>query len=205
MTGALPWRAAGTVVVLVMLAALRVTAALDVAGDDAAALRLSWSARPERIETCRRLTDEELAERPAHMRLRLECTGSFAHYRLTVLVDSQVINETIVRGGGLRNDRPMHLFEEFRVPAGRHRFRIALLRVDSASVTRDDSAAAVADTLRGNREAREIDERRRRAGEAIPPSLLLDTIVALDARRVLLVTYDGQRRTLVGLTEEHSR
>lgn len=149
MTGTVPWRVAGTMGALAMLAVLRATAAWDIAaGDDGAALRLSWSARPERIETCRRLTDEELAQRPPHMRLRLECNGSFAHYRLTVSVDSQVISETTVRGGGLRHDRPMHLFEEFRVPAGRHRFRVALVRVDSASATREDSSTAVADTMR---------------------------------------------------------
>ena len=50
-------------------------------------VRLSWSARPERVETCRRLTDAELADRPAHMRLRLECTGRFARYRLAVLTN----------------------------------------------------------------------------------------------------------------------
>jgi hypothetical protein len=40
---------------------------------DTALLRLSWSGRSERIERCRWLSDEELAKRPAHMPLRLEC------------------------------------------------------------------------------------------------------------------------------------
>jgi hypothetical protein len=68
---------------LVALAVTGATVALSRApyptgqGSDAL-LRLSWSGRPERIERCRELTDAELAERPAHMRRRLECEGRSA-------------------------------------------------------------------------------------------------------------------------------
>ena len=49
----------------------------------AALLRLSWSARPERIEVCRTLSHEELEEREEHMRLRVECDGRFATRKRT--------------------------------------------------------------------------------------------------------------------------
>ena len=168
-----------------------------VAGDQAT-VRLSWSARPERIEQCRRLSDAELAERPAHMRLRLECTGRFARYRIAVNFDGRLVREDTIRGGGLRQDRPMHLFEEFRLPAGERRVVVQVVRIDSATLqaTTKDSAAA-AETLLGGREAREIDERRRRAGEEVPPVLSLDTAVTLSRGQVLLVTYDGSMRRLV--------
>jgi len=165
----------------------------------AAALRLSWSARPERVEQCRRLTDEELARRPAHMRLRLECEGSFARYELTVSLNGQVLSTDTIRGGGLRHDRPMHVFEEYRVGTGPQPLHVALVRIDSTSAPSDGGAAVQgeADTLLGSRELREVDERRRRQGEAIPAVLVLDTLVRLEANRTVLVTYDGTGRQLV--------
>ncbi len=51
---------------------------------DTPILRLAWSVRPERIEHCRTLTDEELADVPAHMRQRVQCEGRSAGYRLGV-------------------------------------------------------------------------------------------------------------------------
>ncbi len=75
-------------------------------------VRLSWSARPERIEQCRRLTDAELAERPEHMRLRLECEGRFARYLLQLTVDGVITLADTIQGDGLRHDRPMHVLRE---------------------------------------------------------------------------------------------
>jgi hypothetical protein len=172
---------------------------------DWALLRLSWSAHPERVEQCRRLTDEELAARPAHMRMRLECQGMFARYLLTVTIDDRVVAADTVRGGGLRHDRPMHLFTEFRFAAGVRHVQIGLTRLDSAATdtaSRQPSVTAARDTLMGAREAREADERTRRASEAIPPRLALDTLIPLQPRRVVLVTYDGERRRLVAQTEK---
>lgn len=194
----------GTAVALAAAGAFRLgtTAPVRVARGEDAVVRLSWSARPERVEQCRRLTDEELAARPAHMRMRLECEGSFARYLLTLAIDGRRLPVDTVRGGGLRHDRPIHLFEEYRVPAGTRRLQLTLARIDSATATAaTDSGVVPADTLLGQREAREVDERRRRAAEAIPALLALDTVLTIAPRRVLLVTYDGARRTLVARME----
>ena len=59
-------------------------APVPLAGSTAAGLRLSWSARPERIETCREVSAEELAKLGEHMRQRVECEGRFASYLLRV-------------------------------------------------------------------------------------------------------------------------
>ena len=109
---------AGIIVGAAALLLLQQATAVNLPGPgrgDEAWVRLSWSARPERVETCRRLTDAELADRPAHMRLRLECTGRFARYRLAVLSDGVPLALDTVRGGGLRNDRPMHVLRELAV------------------------------------------------------------------------------------------
>src|SRR5690606_41211795 len=50
-----------------------------------AMIRVAFSARPQRIETCREVSDEELAEIPVHMRQTTVCEGITATYLLEVL------------------------------------------------------------------------------------------------------------------------
>lgn len=197
------WRGVAVVAALVAAFGLRRATALELTTPTAgfSLVRLSWSARPERVERCRRLTDDELAQRPAHMRMRMECEGAFARYILTVRVDGDVVANDTIRGGGLRHDRPMHVFHEIAVVPGSRRLEVELARVDS--VGNDSTAAgagAGADTLLGAREGREMDERRGRAAEAIPARLTLDTTLALAAGSVVLVTWDPGRRALVSKT-----
>ena len=68
-----------------------------------ALLRVAFSARPERIETCRTLSDAELADVPQHMRQRVLCEDATATYRLHVSSNNVVLDSRVVRGGGLRN------------------------------------------------------------------------------------------------------
>jgi hypothetical protein len=156
----------------------------------AATLRVSWSARPERVETCRRLSDAELAERPQHMRRALECEGTTARYFLEVRRDGERIDTATLRGGGLRNDRELYALRELTIPPGRARIEVRFARLDSSSRGDDD------DDRRRER-TREDDERDRRHAEAIPPLLVLDSVVTSRAGEVVLVTYDAARRALV--------
>lgn len=169
---------------------------------DQAVLRLSWSARPERVEQCRRLDDEELAQRPAHMQLRFECEGHFARYSLSVRVGDRVVADDTLRGGGFRNDRPIHVFEEYAVAPGTHRIRVEMARVDTVAPRprdeEEDSARAPGSTVRtAERDAREAAERARRAEEALPPHVILDSTVTIPSRRVLLVTYEPEEHRFV--------
>jgi len=168
--------------------------------DEAARLRLSWSARPERIEKCRQLSAGEQAERGEHMRQRVECEGGFATYALRVEVDGHSLGEAVVHGAGLRHDRPLYLLRDYPVPPGSHRVRVTLTRREK---TDDDAAAFTkaeapqADTgLYAGRAGREAAERARRARAAIPASLVLDTVVVLTPRQVALVGFDTERRIL---------
>ena len=162
-------------------------------------LRLSWSARPERIEVCRTLSDEELAQREEHMRQRVECTGRSATYALRVEADQLILHDAVVRGGGLRHDRPLFVLEDLDVEPGQHRVQVNFTRreSDGGAVTIGNGAARDADTgLFAGRARREVVERDRRARAAIPPTLALDTLLSFDSDAVILISFDPERRAL---------
>jgi hypothetical protein len=204
-------RAAAALLALALTAAIVALsrAPFNVTRDDQALLRVSWSGRPERIERCRELSDEELEKVPAHMRQRLECQGRSARYGVRVLSDGAVLSTDTVSGGGLRGDRSIHMLREFSVTPGPHRFAVEVARTDSAG--RDvegekseeltdgkEAAAPISGQL--DRAGREREERRRQRQERLPPRLRLDTTVALAPGAVLLISYDPIERRLVALT-----
>jgi hypothetical protein len=191
--------AAATAAGCVLLAYVS-AAQLPYHAQDVARLRLSWSARPERIEVCRALSAEEQARREEHMRQRVDCEGGFATYTLQVAVDGHAIGESLVHGAGLRHDRPLYLLRDYPVLPGQHRVRVTLTRREKT----DNDAAAFARTavpdadtgLFAGRAQREAAERVRRAHAAIPPNLVLDTTIVFTPRRVTLVTFSAERREL---------
>lgn len=148
------------------------------ARDDHSLIRLAWSARPERIETCRLPTAEEQAKVLAHMRQTRICEGTTAPYRVTLSVDGATVLDQTVHGAGLRQDRPIYFFHEAEIDPGLRRVLVRFVRAD------DDGQLAPPDTT----------DRRR----PIPRSLELDTTLTVSQRTVLLVTYspDGQRLIL---------
>jgi hypothetical protein len=191
--------AAATAVAMVLMA--RASAApLPYRDGGAARLRLSWSARPERIEGCHQVSAEELERREEHMRQRIECDGRFATYLLRVEADGRTVDETVVRGSGLRHDRPLYLLRDFDLSSGTHRVRVSFTRRERAD--RDDAQvasdrAADADTgIFTGRADRERVEHARRARAAMPPRLVLDTIMTFAPGRVIVVTFDSERKTL---------
>jgi hypothetical protein len=159
------------------------------------ALRLTLSARPERIETCRRLSQAELEERPVHMRQAMECEGSFATYRLRVWRSGDLLDERVLHGSGLRNDRPLYLLRQYRLPPGEHVLRVELRRVESVAVP-DSTEAGTVTGLSLDRNTREAEERQRRRLEAIPADLALEERVTVAPRQVVLLTWDPVTRRL---------
>jgi len=168
-----------------------------------ARLRVAFSARPERVETCRTLGAEELAELPAHMRQSVVCEGSTARYRLDVLRDDTLLASTPVRGGGLRHDRQLYVLRELPMRSGRTTIEVRLTRLDSLPTRADgrgghpdsDDAGPGGAADREHGQDRETEERRRRMADEVPASLVLRETVTLAPREVLLVTYDqGARR-----------
>jgi hypothetical protein len=116
-------------------------------------------------------------------------------YLLTVQVGGTIAFIDTLVGGGLRNDRPIHLVRDVQVPAGRHPVRVSLARIDSTAIQRDTSAGPAG--ALGDRAQRETDERRRREAEALPGLLTLNEDVAFEPGRVVMVTYANEQRRLV--------
>jgi len=162
---------------------------------DETVLRLTWSVRPERIETCRRVSEAEQADRPAHMRQAVVCEGASATYRLRVWRDDQLLDDEVLRGGGFRNDRPIYLLRDYPASPGTYRLRVEMRRVET--VTEDSTGGEAADQgMSLDRGVRETEERARRRVEAVPAELRLDETVEFDPRQVVLVTWDAEARRL---------
>lgn len=198
-------------------------APLRVASGDGAIVRISLGARPERIEVCRRQTDEELARLAPQMRQTVVCEGTTARYRLEVRRNGELLHAQVVRGGGLRHDRPLYVSRDLPVPPGPAAFTVRLARIDTIPVAQrsdssDDDADRDEDSDEGRvgggdiprpgeplpaRSRRESDERRRRQEESIPAELGLDLNVALEPGEVVLVSYDPRGRRLISARGPH--
>lgn len=176
------------------------SAPVPMRGAGLARLRLSWSARPERIEACRTLSAAELAEREEHMRQRVECEGRFATYLLRVDADGRPLTELLAKGAGLRHDRPLYVLREVDLAPGEHRIRVSFTRrehTDGDSAAFTPRPARDADTgIFAGRAEREAEERARRARAAIPAALVLDTTLTLATGQVVVVTLDQELRAL---------
>jgi hypothetical protein len=182
--------------------------------DDAARLRLSWSARPERIEQCRTLSEEELALRPEHMRQRVECEGGFATYTLEIALDGRRVDAAVIMGGGVRNDRPIHDLRDLDVPPGEHRVRVSLTRReadasgdeddddDDQDDEHDDAGEDDDSGISIDRAERERIERTRRQRAALPAAVVLDTALVIEAGQVVVITYDAGARRFAVANEE---
>lgn len=169
------------------------------ADGSAALLRLSWSGRPERIERCRELSDDELAGIPAHMRQRVQCEGHPARYVVRVRRNARPLSIDTVTGGGLRGDRAIHMLREYRLGVGVQAIAVEIARLDSVRAEGhegEDDDHAEHDEGRMDRDGRERDERRRQRQERLPARLALDTTVHLAPGAVLLVSYDPVERRL---------
>lgn len=156
-------------------------------------LRLAWSARPERIQKCRQRTDEELARLPRHMRQPLACEGTTAEYRLQVRIDGALVAERMVRGGGLRRDRRLYVFEELELPAAVE--TVIDVRVDRVESGAGESAEAEAPAQPGTNTAAP-------SVEAVPPHLAFERRLRVAPRQVVLITYDRDLAALVMVHQE---
>ncbi len=146
---------------------------------DHALIRLAWRVRGTRVEECRRLTEEELARIPVHMRQEEECVGRILPYRLQVLLDDSAVVDQLVRPAGAREDRPLYVFHERSVTPGAHEL-IVRFELD-----------------RGSGPARAPDTTATRGSDTTPSVLELRTRLDMRSKEVALVTYDNERRQLV--------
>ena len=221
-------RAAGIVVGAAALAGMAWVsrAPMRLASGDRAIVRISLGARPERIERCVRQSDEELEKLAPQMRQRVICEGTAARYQLELRRGDEVLLSQLVRGGGLRNDRPLYVFREIPVPTGPSSLTLRLTRIDTVTAPaesdeddreREDERRTGRDQqgerreqeerhereergqdrdVMSDRDERDREERRRRRDQSVPAELALEIEETLAPGEVLLLTYDPATRTL---------
>ena len=180
-----------------IVAGIRVVSHLPVSlrDSDNAMIRVALSARPERIEVCRTLSEEELANIPQHMRQPVVCEGHTAQYQLELRHNDSLLLSRTVRGGGLRNDRHLYVLHELPVAPGSSRIDVRMTRLDLGGEVRDslesDSSVSV-----GNASSQQEEGRQRRREDEVPASLLFTEELKLGPREIVLVTYDRDMRSL---------
>lgn len=185
-----------TAPVLGILLALAATAALGAlsqapyarTASPAPLLRLAWRVRGTPVHQCRRLTAEELARLPPHMRRTEECERRILPYRLHVLVDGRTVIDHLVEAAGARSDRPLYVLDEVTLPPGEHLVEIAFTREPQAEEAPEHEQAETPE-----------EEAREHAGDtaASPARLTFSGRLALGAGEIALVTYDPDRQALV--------
>lgn len=117
--------------VLVGLSQVPYTAADGERGE----LRLAWRYRSETVEQCRRLTDEELAALPQHMRRDEICERRLQPWRLEVWLDGTPIADDTVRAKGAREDRPLYVFRQLPLAPGAHTLRAVFTPIGESART----------------------------------------------------------------------
>jgi hypothetical protein len=165
-------------VALGLSAALVVCSGLPYVADssDDALIRLSWRAVGERIEECRKPTEEELAALPPHLRRQEICAGRTTPFQLAVSIDGAAVFEDRIRPGGARQDRPVYVLQEFPLSPGRHRLQVRFAAELPAGADREARAP-----------------------------LVLDQILTLEPRTIALVTYDDTAGQLHVVADEAGR
>jgi hypothetical protein len=122
------------------------------------------------------------------MRQPVACEGTTAEYRLQVRIEGALVADRVVRGGGLRRDRRLYVFEEVALPAGEAAVDVTFDRLDESEggVTvagRDPERAQLTPAQRGE----------------VPPRLSLVRRFHLRSREVVLITYDSDRQELMAV------
>ncbi len=166
------WPILGAVVATIMVAAFSRVPYPPVS-PDYAVVRLAWRAPGQRIEQCRRMTEEELQRLPVHMRREETCAQQILPYRLSVFLDDSLVLALTIRAAGAHRDRPLYVYEELTAKPGRRKL-----------------------TVRFSRELPGEPLRGRIEGD-FPDELLLEREIELLPRSVALVTYDPEARRLV--------
>jgi hypothetical protein len=138
---------------------------------DDGVLRLSWRIPGEMVETCRQLTEEEIARRPVHMRREVECERRVLPYTLTVRIGGEMVMRETVQPGRGRGVRPLGVHRELPLPPGAYEVEVVWYP------EMEDLEA-------------EVDAER---------SFRIATALRLDPGDVALVTYDTDRRAPTAL------
>jgi hypothetical protein len=91
-----------------------------------AQIKLSFRHGGNRVEDCRRLTSQEIAQLPAKERRPNTCNRERVAVVVRLLMDGNVLYDETLRPTGLSGDGPAETYQKFIVPAGPHRIEAYL-------------------------------------------------------------------------------
>lgn len=114
------------------------------AGSDGV-LRLAWRLPGEKIETCRDVTEAELATKPLHMRQLRECSAQPLSYRLVLTIGGEMLLDQTIAPAGARGDRPLYIQRDMRLAVGSYLIDVDFMPILPVSETRDAAEVAMAD------------------------------------------------------------
>ena len=89
-------------------------------GESEAMLSLSFSHAAERVEACRRLSQEELQDLPPNMRKPDDCPRERHSIRVELRIDGEVMHRVTAAPSGLWRDGKANVYRRMRVGAGAH-------------------------------------------------------------------------------------
>ncbi len=89
-------------------------------------ITMAFSHAGERIEECRRLSQEELEKLPPNMRNPLDCPRERSPVTVELLLDGERIIHRVFNPPGLYSDLGIDVYLNAKVPAGTHRLTMAM-------------------------------------------------------------------------------
>lgn len=87
-------------------------------------IRLSMRVPRQTTKVCKKLTPNEVAKLPLHMRKEEECTLTSIKYKVSLELNSKSVLERQIHSQGVRHDKPMYVDEMLSVEPGQYNLKI---------------------------------------------------------------------------------
>ncbi len=92
-------------------------------------LHLDWRLRGEEAGPCVQVAGDS-EHLPIHMRNPDACAGALPEYHLRLWIDGELRVDEVVRGGGIRGDRPLTVYRGLPLTPGERQVRVEFVRAD---------------------------------------------------------------------------
>ena len=89
-----------------------------------AVITLAFSHAARLRESCRQLTQEELAKLAPNMRLSMDCPRARSPVTIELYLDGKQMTRQLIEPPGLHADQGVDLFQRIKVPAGDHQLLV---------------------------------------------------------------------------------
>ncbi len=93
---------------------------------DQALIKLAFNHSGRLKEPCREFSDEELAAKPKHMRIKFDCPRERSPVYIVLEVDGKRILEKSITPSGLSKDMPSPLYERIPLKTGTYQLHLGM-------------------------------------------------------------------------------